>query len=52
MDRKEEAIKLLELLMQLPLADVVTLELLIKSGETKEAMRLAKKLKTQGFHLF
>ena len=42
---RKEAYKILELLPQLLLADVVTLELLVKNGEFKEARQLAKKMR-------
>jgi len=42
---KEEALKLLELLPQLLLADVVALETLVKAGDYEGARKLAKKLR-------
>jgi hypothetical protein len=42
---KTEALRILELLPQLLLADIVTLETLVKAGEYKEARRLARKMK-------
>lgn len=42
---KERALKTLELLPQLLLGDVNTLILLVKSGQLKEARRLARKLR-------
>jgi len=41
---REEALKVLKVLPQLLLADVVTLEALVKAGEFREARRLARRL--------
>ena len=40
-----EALKVLEILPQLLLADVVALEALVKAGEFREARRLARRLR-------
>ena len=44
---RKEAYKILELLPQLLLADIVTLELLVKNGDFKAARKLAKKMRRE-----